>query len=372
MKISITELFHVSIPLIRPFETSHGEIRERSAIIIKLVSENGIAGYGESSPLPELTSDLETTKIAMEFLRNQTPKLLGAPVVNDYNITTRPMREAHPASCIGLESAYLDLLTKTQHITLASHFGATATCVFAAESASLRSTPEETVQEVREYLAIGTTRIKIKIAPGRDHVIVNAIHQAFPKLCFGLDANAAYTMQDVRLLASLAANHYISFVEQPFHADDYQSHALLRKHGVTVCLDETIRNIETCKKSIDAGACDIVNIKPARIGSFSEAKYIHDECVAVDVRIFGGGRLETGIAKTINAAFYALPGFTDPSDITPPTDYLTADIVEPPFVVTNGVREIQNNGSIGISLNEVIVQSFLKEKVVFGKKIRFL
>lgn len=367
MKISTAELFHVSIPLIRPFETSHGEIRERSSIIIKLASDDGTTGYGESSPLPELTSDPETMKISMEFLRDQTPKLLGTPIVNDYNITTRSMREAYPASCIGLESAYIDLLTKTHNITLASYFGATASCVFAAESASLRNTPEETVQEVRGYLAIGTKRIKIKIAPGRDRSIIDAIHQAFPELCFGLDANAAYTMYDVRLLASFTANHYISFVEQPFHADDYESHALLRKHGVTVCLDETIRNIETCKKSIDAGACDIVNIKPARIGSFSEAKHIHDECVIAGVRIFGGGRLETGVAKTINAAFYALPGFTDPSDITPPTEYLAADIIDHPFAVTNGVHKIQSSSSIGIYLNETIVQSFLKEKIVLKK-----
>ena len=48
MKIDRIELHRVSIPLVRPFETSFGREEKEVHIIIKLFSE-GLVGYGESA-----------------------------------------------------------------------------------------------------------------------------------------------------------------------------------------------------------------------------------------------------------------------------------------------------------------------------------
>ena len=363
MNISKIDLFNICIPLIRSFETSFGCIKERPAIIIKMTADDGAVGYGESSPLSVPISEPETASTGMAFLREYAPKLLGAPIASDYDITALYPSDTHPVSRIGLEGAYLDLLARAVKVTIAEYFGASTPRVPAAESASLRDTPEEVIHEVEEYLTHGVKRIKVKIAPGQDRSIIDAVHRAFPGLCFGLDANMAYSKDDIAHLGSFSADH-ITFIEQPFHADDYESHALLRQEGLTICLDETVRDLETCRKAITFGSCDMVNIKPARIGSFAEAKRIHDECVASGIRLFGGGRLETGVGKTMNAAFYALSGFTEASDITPPTEYLLADIITPPFSIFGGYYDIPTGPGIGVSVDEEVMKNFLKETFV--------
>ena len=132
-------------------------------------------------------------------------------------------------------------------------------------------------------------------------------------------------------------------------------------------MDETIRSLSTCKRAVEEKACDVINIKPARIGSFKESRRIYDFCVRKGINLFGGGRLETGIGKTSNAAFYALPGFNEASDITPPQDYLEYDIITPPFRVRNGICTLSNLPGLGITVDQEILKRSSLEHYTFPK-----
>lgn len=201
--------------------------------------------------------------------------------------------------------------------------------------------------------------------PGRDISVVEKIHKSFPELSIGVDANAAYIESDLDHLSKLGRFN-ISFIEQPFQADNYESHSLLKKRGLVVCLDEAVQDLETCRKAIEVGACDMVNIKPARIGSFKQAKLIYEECVSSRIGLFGGGRLETGVGKTMNSAFYSLHGFSEPSDITPPHEYLYEDIIDPPFYVSRGFYGLPKYElGMGTSVSERTIKKFLKNSKSF-------
>lgn len=327
-----------------------------------------MVGYGESSPLSLPISEPETITTGMSFLSNHVGALVGVDVSLDVDVTTLYPSSSHPVSRIGLESAYLDLTARVYGLSMRQIFGSDRDRVPLGESASLRDSTEEVIHEVRSFIDRGAKRIKVKIAPGRDVEIVDAIRRSFPDLELGADANAAYGPADIDLLANLAPLD-LAFIEQPFSADDLDSHATLRERGLRVCLDESVHDLESCRRAIDRKACDMVNIKPARIGSFKESRAIHDECMRAGIRIFGGGRLETGIGKTTNAAFYSLPGFTDASDITPPTEYLTEDLIDPSFAVTDGMYTIPDSPGIGVSVNENTLRKFEKERVVFGERV---
>ena len=357
MVIKRIDVFHINIPCKQPFETSFGVIDHRPALIIKMTSDNGLYGHGESSTNDVPMSEPETTKGAIALLRKKLPKLIGLPVDGSFDIVSLYYDAAHPVSLFGIEAAYLDLVAKKNGISLGALLGAKHSSVVAGESVGLQATIDLTLQKVDSYIKTGHSRIKVKIAKGRDIEIIKAVREKYPSLNLGADANADYTKKDIAHLAQLA-KYNLFFIEQPFKTNDYKSHALLQASGLPVCLDETILDVKTCEEAIREEACEFINIKPARIGSFRESRKIHDLCVKEGIKLFGGGRLETGIGKSANAAFYALPGFNEASDITPPQDYLESDIIYPPFNMSNGIHTIPNLPGIGVNIDEKVLDKF--------------
>jgi O-succinylbenzoate synthase len=364
MIIKQIELIHIAIPLKKSFATSFGVIDHRPALIIKMTTDDGHIGYGESSPLYVPISEAETVSSSLEILKKILPKVLGIPIEKDFNIPGLYEEFHAPVSAIGIEGAYLDLVSQIEGTPLYKTFGGSHITVTAGESVGLQNSIDDTIKEVAQYITQGFDRIKIKIAPGHDVEVVKAVRNAFPNLCLGADANAAYTAPDVALLAKLADDN-LAFVEQPFLADEYKANAELRRCGIAICLDETVRDMETCIRAVKEEACDMINIKPARIGSFREAKAIHDYCHERGIKLFGGGRLETGVGKTINAAFYALPGFTDASDLTPPQEYFEEDIIDPDFSLSKGLYSSLDGVGLGVRIKEDVLKKFTQEHFIF-------
>src|SRR5204862_6675183 len=150
-----------------------------------------------------------------------------------------------------------------------------------------------------------------------------------------VDANTAYTLADARHLARLDPFDLL-LIEQPLDEDDVLGHAdLARQIRTPVCLDESITSARDAAAAIRLGACQVVNIKPGRVGGYLEARRIHDVCTAHGVPVWAGGMLETGLGRAANVALAALPNFTLPGDTSASRRYYGTDITAP-FVLENG------------------------------------
>ena len=82
-------------------------------------------------------------------------------------------------------------------------------------------------------------------------------------------------------------------------------------------------------------SCAVVNVKPGRVGGWSEARAVHDACVEAGAPAIIGGMLETGVGRAVNVALAALPGFTEPGDLSASDRYFAEDLTEP-FVLEDG------------------------------------
>lgn len=97
---------------------------------------------------------------------------------------------------------------------------------------------------------------------------------------------------------------------------------------------------------ISLGACSIINVKPARVGGYLEARRIHDLARAHGIPVWCGGMLETGIGRAANVALAALPGFTLPGDTSGSSRYFATDITES-FVLTDGHLDVPTGPGLG-------------------------
>lgn len=199
----------------------------------------------------------------------------------------------------------------------------------------------------RTILAEGYLRIKLKIEPGWDIEPVRAVREHFgDDLPLQVDANTAYTLADAEHLRALD-EFGLLLIEQPLDEDDMYGHARLAERLRTpVCLDESITSARAAATAIALGACRVINVKPARVGGYLEARRIHDVAMAHGVPVWCGGMLETGVGRAPNLALAALPGFTLPGDTSASSRYFAEDITEP-FTLVDGHMRVPTAPGIG-------------------------
>jgi O-succinylbenzoate synthase len=230
------------------------------------------------------------------------------------------------------------------------YLGAVHDRVASGVSVGIMDSIDRMLADVEGYIAQGYQRIKLKIEPGWDIEPVRAVREKFgDDLLLQVDANTAYTLADARHLAKLDEFDLL-LIEQPLPEHDLRGHAELAKAVRTpICLDESIESARDAATAIALGACSIINVKPARVGGYLEARRIHDVAAANGVAVWCGGMLETGIGRAANVALAALPGFVLPGDTSASDRYFATDLTKP-FVLNDGCLDVPTGPGIGVEI----------------------
>jgi O-succinylbenzoate synthase len=270
--------------------------------------------------------------------------LLGKPFENAAEVAaTWSQVRGNNFAKAGLEMACWDLFTRTNGEPLARALGGVRSEIHSGVSLGIEPTPQGIVDLVEGYLAQGYKRIKMKIGPGRDVAFVRAVRERWPDILLMADANSAYSLDNPEHVAALRAldDLQLMMIEQPLADDDIVDHAQLQAQLRTpICLDESIHSAADARKALDLGSCRIINIKVSRLGGLSEAKRVHDLCLAREVPVWCGGMHEFGVGRAANVAICSLPGFTLPGDVSGSDKAYKEDIVDPPIRAREGAIEV--------------------------------
>ncbi len=353
MKIDRIELRHVKLVLVSPFVTSMGTEYDEEHIIVR-VDAGGVTGWGESVAEGTPFYSYETVPTAWHILQDfLIPSILGKDIANvDEAIASYAKVRGHMMAKAGLEAALWDAFAKTEGISLSQMLGGTRKKIDVGVSIGIQDSVAGLLKKIDGYLAEGYKRIKIKIAPGFDLQFVEAVRKEFPAILFQVDANSAYTLDDIGIFKKMD-QYNLLLIEQPLGYEDIFDHSKLQRELKTpICLDESIHSLDDTRAAIELDSCRIINIKPGRVGGFTESKLIHDYCATMNIPVWCGGMLESGIGRAGNVALASLPNFTLPGDISASKRYYTEDIVDPEFIVNpDGTMDVPVKPGIGVEVN---------------------
>ena len=356
LKLERIELREIELPLKSPFETSFGRTTRRRILIVRVFDRDGASGYGECVASEGPFFNHETIDTAWLITTQYIAPLLAATTLGsaaEVNDVLAPIRENRMAKG-GVEAAIWDLEAKLLGKPLWQHVGGTRDEIACGVSIGLQASTEALLEKVRAELASGYQRIKIKIKPGKDVNLVQAVRKEFPDITLSVDANSAYRLEtDTALLKQLDA-YALLMIEQPLTPGDLLDHAKLQRELQTaLCLDESIVCLANARHAHELGACRIINIKLGRVGGFTEAKAIQAFAQEHDMPVWCGGMLESGIGRAHNIALSTLPGFTLPGDVSASARYWEEDIIEPPVTVSRaGTIKAPTDAGIGFAVNE--------------------
>ncbi|MPY78051.1 MAG: o-succinylbenzoate synthase [Actinophytocola sp.] len=351
MKIERIELVHIRLPLVGDFRTSFGSMRDKDTFLLGVVGDDA-EGWAEFGGDPEPLYCDEYVAGAELVLRDHLiPRVtaLGDVTAARIGQALAPVKR-HPLAKAVLETAVLDAELRSYRMSFATYLGAVRDRVPSGVSVGIMDSAQELLDAVAGYLAQGYVRIKLKIEPGWDVAPVRAVRREFgDDLPLQVDANTAYSLADAGQLRRLD-EFGLLLIEQPLAEDDLRGHAELAKLLHTpLCLDESITSARDAATAIALGACRVVNIKPARVGGYLEARRIHDVASASGVPVWCGGMLETGVGRAANLALAALPGFVLPGDTSASDRFFAEDITEP-FVLDDGHLPVPTGPGTGATV----------------------
>ncbi|BDQ03151.1 o-succinylbenzoate synthase [Ignavibacterium sp.] len=368
MKIEKIELRHIKMELVSPFTTSMGTEYDEEHIIVRVDGE-GLTGWGECVAEGTPFYSYETVTTAWHILQDfLIPSILGKNILSIGDaIKAYSKVRGHRMAKAGLEAALWDLFAKSKNISLSKMMGGTKEKIDVGVSIGIQNSVEELIKKIEGYLSEGYKRIKIKIAPGKDIQFVRAVRKEFPDILFQVDANSAYSLDDIELLKQMD-DYNLLLIEQPLGYEDIYAHSKLQKQLKTsICLDESIHSLDDTRAAIELDSCRVINIKPGRVGGFTESKLIHDYCASENIPVWCGGMLESGIGRAGNVALASLPNFTLPGDISASKRYYKEDIVEPEFVVNpDGTMNVPTKPGIGVEVNMKMLEKVTVRRAEFN------
>src|ERR1700749_2218796 len=360
MNITTIEMREIRLRLVHFFETSFGRTIERRILLLRVVDSDGAEGWGECTAGEGPFYSEEWIDSAWEVTRLfLAPMVLGREVEGASEIfgLMRRVRGNRMAKA-GVETACWDLEARRAGVPLWRHLGGVQPEIPCGVSIGIQDSHAQLLEKIERELADGYQRIKIKIKPGWDREVVEAVRARFPRVRLMVDANSAYTLEDVAFLRALD-EFDLMMIEQPLAYDDREDHAKLQKQIRTpVCLDESVRSAEDARKAIELGACRIVNLKLGRVGGHSEAARVEAGCRESNVPVWCGGMLESGIGRAHNIAMATLRGFTLPGDVSASSRYWTEDIIDPPVTVTAQGTILASDGpGLGFEIKRDLINS---------------
>ena len=361
LQLDKLELREIELPLKAPFETSFGRTTLRRILIVRAFDQSGAYGYGECVAPEGPFYNHETIDTAWLITTGFIAPLLSQArpaTASRVNEALAPIRGNRMARA-GVEAAIWDLEAKLSGQPLWRHLGGTQEEIACGVSIGIQETTDALVAKVATEVNAGYQRIKIKIKPGRDLKLLDAIRSRFPSITLSVDANSAYSLdQDLSLLKRFD-DYNLLMIEQPLAPGDLVDHAKLQREiKAPICLDESIASLTDARHAQELGSCRIINIKLGRVGGHTEVRSIQAFGVEKGIPVWCGGMLEAGVGRAHNIALSTLPGFTLPGDVSASARYWEEDIIEPPVTVSKqGTITAPTSSGIGYEVNEARVEA---------------
>ena len=340
MRIDEIAVHHVAMPLIEPYRTGFGEETVIESIMLRLTSGD-ISVWSESTPFGEPFYSPDWTAGSYEVIQRWLgPSLVGRDIDSPAELGERLGEvRGHRFAKAALDIAWWILDAALAGVPVHAHLAGGRPIRDRYEIGQAFGTAESVDQllgQVGEAVDAGYRRVKLKIRYGWDVDVVRAVRAQHPDLVLHVDANASYTLADADVFQRLD-EFGLAMFEQPLAYDDLRDHARLQALVETpVCLDESLVSRAQMELALELGSCRAINVKPGRVGGFTESVALQELAREGGITCWVGGMLESAIGAAICAALQTLPGFDYPGDVFPTSRFYATDLASPELELDRG------------------------------------
>lgn len=357
MRIADARAIPIRIPLKHPFTIALGTLTHSNHVLVRLEDDHGRVGWGECTTFHSVYG-YDQKSLYNVLTDHLIPAVRGSD--------PRVMPELHRrmdraiafnlmAKC-GIDLAVYDLVGKADAVPVHRIIGEKRIDRIPVTAAVGIGSRVEAAAMAEDLVKKGFETIKVKIGldPLNDLERVKAVRGAVgDKIKLRVDGNQGYDRETaLRVLAPMEA-FCLEWIEQPLPYWDLEGLALLRKSLDTpIAVDESVYTIHDARRSIAAGAADVVNVKVPKCGGIYRSRQIAGFCQEAAIPCFLGGCLETTPGTAAQAHLYAsTPNIISAAEMEGPSCY-TDDVATNPIKIERGKIKIPQGPGSGVEIDE--------------------
>jgi L-alanine-DL-glutamate epimerase-like enolase superfamily enzyme len=281
LKIREITAFPTSFPLREQDSVRMGVGRavKRDAVVVKVVTEGGLVGYGEAH---HGRAHSAVAMLINTTLRQLVTGMNAADVVGvwkkiyDKQLASHGMGAGTCLAMSGIDMALWDIRGKAAGWPLYRLLGGVSRPIPAyAGGVSLGyQEPSELVREATPHRDAGYKAIKLRVGdtPALDIARVKAVRQALGDAMVMLtDANIGYSVADARAVMPAFDELGVGWLEEPFPPHDYASYRLAQTFGqVPLASGENHYTRYEFNRVIEDGAITILQPDLSKTGGITE------------------------------------------------------------------------------------------------------
>lgn len=373
MKIKKIEVNYLSIPLKKPYVLSkmYGTLYKTEPIVVKVITDEGIVGIGETDPMALFTGETPETCVAV-LKKYLAPALIGKDPTNIaiiHMIMDGVVRDMHLAKA-SIDIACYDILGKAANMSVANLLGGKIHDSLPIMGSIGGGTPMENAEEAirliekEKYssLMVKVGSANFKTDAERTKAITKAVGDDIVLIP---DANQGWDVSTTLKYLEAVSDCNIDAMEQPILGSKIDDFSKIKKAtNIKLSADESLLSLENAKKMIEEKSVDIFSIKVCKCGGIIKSKEIIDLANIYGVECLFNSMIEEGITQ---AASYAL-GSTSKNLYPYGHAYfsplrLDNDITNYSTFIKNGRINIPDTKGLGIELDQEKVDFYTIHKI---------
>jgi muconate cycloisomerase len=374
MKIARIETIPIRLPTRRVHQWSSLTTPIGVYVIIKIVTDDGVVGYGESPALKDWGGDYmkyfgETPKTTVHVINDiLAPAVAGQdPIAIGllHTIMDRAVK-GYPYAKAAIDMALYDVAGKALDVPVYDLLGG---CyrrrIPVAHSIGLMEI-DKAVDEAQQVKSEGIKTIKLKGGqkPERDVELVRRIREAVgADTLITVDANQGYDSPKTAINVIRAMEEYaIHFMEQPVEGLDAMAQ-VATSVKTPIMADESAWTPQDVREIADKKAAEIISLYTTKPGGLYKAKIVAAVAEAEGLRCNVNGSVETGVGNAANihlAASTAVASLACVVPVSTPAGrgkgiagiYYSDDLITEPFEYEDGAVVVSDKPGLGIEVDE--------------------
>ena len=257
-----------------------GQSVKRDAVVVKVTTESGLVGWGESHHGRCLgaVAQLVNTTLKQLVLGMEASDVVGVwQKIYKMQLGSHGMGAGTCLAMSGIDIALWDIRGKAANMPLYQLLGGRSKPVPAyAGGVSLGyQDPAKLVDEARPLIASGYKAVKLRAGdtPRRDLARIAAVRKAFgDELAILTDANTGYSVADARAAMPGMDDLGVGWLEEPFPAHAFRSYIEAKSFGmVPLAAGENHYTRFEFNRVIEDGAITILQPDLCKTGGITEA-----------------------------------------------------------------------------------------------------
>lgn len=367
LTIQQVELYKLSIPLKEPFITSLGRDDNAENVLVKIITNEGITGFGECSPYMPINGESQDTCFIVGQYFAKLLKGKNALQIEECIIAMDRLIYGNTSIKSAFDMALYDIASQHAGVPLYKFLGGKNDKTIITDYTVSIGDPQRMAADAVKIKEEGYPAIKIKLGKNGELDVkrIKAIRESVGnEIPLRIDANQGWNVDEaIRTLQALG-KYDIQHCEEPIPRWDFMNLSKVKKESpIPIMADESCGDEHDAERLINLKACDYFNIKLGKSGGIFKALKMVKLAETNNIHLQIGAFMESRLAMTAFAHFSLCSPMIEHYDFDTALMFVEDPVSGGIAYEKNGVVKVPEVPGLGAFIDEQWLNKF--EKIVF-------